>query len=520
MNPIIALILGFFGLVLGFVSGYWLVSRKLAAKTRESQQKAETAIKEAEAEAERMRASSKLEAQEKARELRARVSEELAALRKELSGQKKDLTRREAALQKKEDSFERREQALKKQERSLGQKEQAAESAGRTADKKLKEAQEYLEKLASMTREEARKFLENKVIDEARASAAAKISEIEKQTAEEAEMRSKTCIAVAMQRYVGEYVPDRTVSVVELPSDEMKGRIIGREGRNIRTLEAVTGVDVIIDDTPEAVLLSCFHPIRREVARLALTRLIADGRIHPTRIEEIVSRCEADVEEMCKEAGEQAVFDLGLHKIHPELVRILGTLRFRSSYSQNLLRHSVEVGYLAGLIASELGMSVKLAQRAGLLHDIGKSQDQSVNGSHAEAGALIAKKHGESPKVCQAIAAHHRDPEPESIMDIIVEVANTLSSKRPGARRDVLQSFVNRIESLEKLCHSFDGVSKAFAIQAGREVRVMVENNKIADDETILLAKDIATKIEAEMSYPGQIRINVLRESRFTEYAK
>lgn len=520
MNPTIALILGFFGLVLGFAAGYWLVSKKLAQKSRETQKIAEIAIKEAEAEAERMRASSKLEAQEKARELRARVSEELAALRKELSGQKKDLTRREAALQKKEDSFERREQSLKKQERSLGQKEQAAESAARTADKKLKEAQEYLEKLASMTRDEAKQLLESQVIDEARAAAAAKISEIEKQTAEEAEMRSKTCIAVAMQRYVGEYVPDRTVSVVELPSDEMKGRIIGREGRNIRTLEAATGVDIIIDDTPEAVLLSCFHPIRREIARLALTRLIADGRIHPTRIEEIVSRCEADMEEMCKEAGEQAVFDLGLHKIHPELVRLLGTLRFRSSYSQNLLRHSVEVGYLAGLIASELGMSVKLAQRAGLLHDIGKSQDQSVNGSHAAAGAVLAKKHGESPKVCQAIASHHRDPEPASMLDIIVEVANALSAKRPGARRDVLQSFVNRIESLEKLCYSFDGVNKAFAIQAGREVRVMVENKKISDDETILLAKDIAAKIEAEMSYPGQIRINVLRESRFTEYAK
>ncbi len=520
INPIILPVLAVVGLMLGFGLGYWLVSKKLSQISAESEKKANAAIKEAEAEAERLRASSKLEAQEKARELRTRVSEELASLRKELSLQKKELTRREASLQKKEDSFQRREQNLKKQERSLGQKEQAAESAARTADKKLKEAHEYLEKLAKMTQDEAKELLESKVIDEARASAASKIKEIEDQTREEAEVRSKTLVANAIQRYAGEYVPERTVSVVELPSDEMKGRIIGREGRNIRTLEAATGVDIIIDDTPEAVLLSCFHPIRREVARLALTRLIADGRIHPTRIEEIVSRCEAEVEEMCKEAGEQAVFDLGLHKIHPELVRLLGTLRFRSSYAQNLLRHSVEVGYLAGLIASELGMSVKLAQRAGLLHDIGKSQDQSVNGSHAEAGASIAKKYGESPKVCRAIASHHRDPEPVSILDIIVEVSNTLSAKRPGARRDVLQSFINRIESLEKLCMSVDGVSKAFVIQAGREVRVMVENNKVSDEETVLLAKDLAGQIETEMSYPGQIRINVLRESRFTEFAK
>ena len=520
MSPIYAVILAVLGLALGFALGYWLVSKRLASMSEESQKKADAALKEAEAEADSLRAAAKLEAQEKARELRAKVNDELAGLRKELSSQKKELTRREAALHKQEEAYDRKEQKLKKQERSLGQKEQAAESAARNADNKLKEAQEYLEKLAQMSQEEAKELLEEKVVGEARAAASSKIREIEKATMEEAEQRSKTLIVTAIQRYAGEYISERTVSVVELPSDEMKGRIIGREGRNIRTLEAATGVDIIIDDTPEAVLLSCFHPVRREVARLALTRLIADGRIHPTRIEEVVSRCEAEVESLCKEAGEQAVFDLGLHKIHPELIRLLGTLKFRSSYSQNLLRHSVEVGYLAGLMASDLGINVKMARRAGLLHDIGKSQDQNANGSHAAVGATLVKKYGESPKVSQAVASHHGDPEPNTILDIIVQAANTLSSKRPGARRDVLQSFVSRIESLEKLCQTFDGVERAFAIQAGREVRVVVENKKVTDDETVLLAKDIAAQIEAEMSYPGQIRINVLRESRFADFAK
>jgi ribonuclease Y len=520
MNPLVAALLAAAGVAVGFALGYWVISKSLKAKRLESKKKAEAALKEAEAEAERVRASAEVEAQEKARELRSKVSKELDRLRRDLTDQKKELTRKEAGLKKKESALGKKEKDLEGQEKSLGQKEQAAEAAARRADKKLKEAQSYLERLAGMSAEQAAAELEKQVVADARAAAAEQVKEVEKRTAAEAERISKTVIVTALQRYAGEYVSERTVSVVELPTDEMKGRIIGREGRNIRTLEAATGVDVIIDDTPEAVLLSCFHPVRREVARLALTRLIADGRIHPSRIEEVVARCEADVENQCKEAGEQAVFDLGLHKIHPELVRLLGTLKFRSSYAQNLLRHSVEVGFLAGLMASELGLSVKQARRAGLLHDIGKSQDQNSNGSHAAAGAALVKKHGESPKIAQAIASHHGDPEPASLLDVIVQAANTLSAKRPGARREVLESYVRRIESLEKICKEFEGVEKAFAIQAGREVRVVVQNDKVSDDETVLLSRDMATRIENEMSYPGQVRVNVLREFRYADYAK
>jgi ribonuclease Y len=520
MEPLVTPLLIVAGLAVGFALGYWVISKSLKKKHLESKEKAAVALKEAEAEAEQVRAAAELEAKEKARDLRSKVSQELEALRRELTDQKKQLTRREAELKKRETKGEKKQAELEKQEKSLAQKEQAAESAARAADKKLKEAQSHLEQLSGMTAEQAQQELEKRVIAQARAAAADQVKEIEHQTAAEAERIAKTVIATAIQRYAGEYVSERTVAVVELPADEMKGRIIGREGRNIRTLEGATGVDIIIDDTPEAVLISSFHPVRREVARLALTRLIADGRIHPTRIEEVVSRCESEVENQCKETGEQAVFDLGLHKLHPELVRLLGSLQFRSSYAQNLLRHSVEVGFLAGLMAAELGLSVKKARRAGVLHDIGKSQDQNSNGSHAAAGAALAKKYGESPQIVQAIASHHGEPEPAALLDVIVEAANNLSAKRPGARREVLESYVQRIESLEKICKEFDSVEKAFAIQAGREVRVIVQNEMISDEEAVLLSRDMAARIENEMSYPGQVRVNVLRESRFSEYAK
>ncbi len=480
----------------------------------------EDILAKARAEAERIRSSAELDAQEKIRQIRAKVTEELDAVRRDLAAQKKELTRKEERLKKQLDAAKKREAELERQTRSLTQKEQAAETAAKAADKALAEAREKLERIAGLTAQQAIEELKAQVLDEARRRAAEDIRQVELDAAKEAEERSKQLLVSAIQRYAGEYVAERTVAVVELPGDEMKGRIIGREGRNIRTFEAATGVDVVIDDTPEAVLLSCFNPVRREVARLALTRLVADGRIHPARIEEVVARCETEIQAQCKEAGEQAVFDLGIHKIDQELIRLLGSLKFRSSYAQNLLRHSVEVGFLAGLMAAELGINAKIARRAGLLHDIGKALDQAAEGSHAQVGAQITKKYGEPSAVVQAIAAHHGETKPVSVLDVIVQAANNLSARRPGARKEMLESFVKRIEELERLAKSFSGVKKAFAIQAGREIRVMVASDKVSDDQSVLLAREIASKIENELSYPGQIRVNVLRESRFTDVAR
>jgi ribonuclease Y len=385
-----------------------------------------------------------------------------------------------------------------------------------------------------MTAEQAREVLRAEVIDSAKRAAAVEVKRIEDESRAEAEARSKRIVATAIQRYASEYVAERTVSVVPLPSDDLKGRIIGREGRNIRALEAATGIDLIIDDTPEAVIISCFNPVRREVAKLALTRLIADGRIHPTRIEEVVAKCEAEVEQQAKEAGEQAIFDLGLARVHPELVKLVGKLKFRTSYAQNLLQHSVEVGFLAGVMGAELGIPVKLARRAGLLHDIGKAVDQDVEGSHAAVGAATAKKYGESPRVVQAIAAHHGrvggeadgapggewGEEPRSVLDHVIDACNRISQQRPGARREQLHTYVARLADLEKLCASYDGVEKAYAIQAGREVRVLVENSRVSDEQAAILSKDIARKIEDSLTYPGQVRVCVIRETRSTDYAR
>jgi ribonuclease Y len=354
----------------------------------------------------------------------------------------------------------------------------------------------------------------------ARAQAAEEIKGIEEAAREEAGAKAKQIIATAIQRYASEFVGERTVSVVPLPSDDMKGRLIGREGRNIRALEAAAGIDLIIDDTSEVITVSCFNPVRREIARLAIQKLVADGRIHPTRIEEVVRSCTAEVEQLCKEAGEQAVFDLGLHRVHPELIRHLGRLRYRQSYTQNLLQHSIEVGFLAGLMAAEVGLPVKPARRAGLLHDIGKAVDHEQEGAHAEVGAQLARKYGESPRVCQAIAAHHGTPAPQSVLDHIVDAANQLSAARPGARRELLASYVKRLHDLEKLCSGYTGVTQAFALQAGREVRIMVENDKVDDAQALMLSQEIARKIENEATYAGQVRVVVIRETRASEYAR
>ncbi len=477
-------------------------------------------VEAAREEATALKRSASLEAEE----LRLKAGTDAKELerkrRSELQKSEEDLRRREEEHARRKGSLESKDSELEKKEKNIAGREAAAEASVKKADDLLQEARSKLEKLAGLTADEAKAQLQAQVMDEARAAAAADVRKLETEAKERAEEASKRILGTAIQRYASEYVAERTVSVVQLPSDDLKGRIIGREGRNIRALEAATGIDLIIDDTPEAVIISCFNPVRREIARLALSRLIADGRIHPTRIEEIVEKCEREIDAQCKEAGEQAVFDLGLHKMHPELILTLGRLKFRASFAQNLLQHSVEVGHLAGLMAGELGLNVKLARRAGLLHDIGRSVDQELEGSHAAVGAQLAKKWSEPPQVQAAIAEHHGEIEPSSVISHLVDAANQLSSQRPGARQELLASYVQRLTDLEKLCESFPGVEKAFAIQAGREVRVLVENSKVSDDQSALLAKDIVKKLEAEATYPGQVRVCVIRETRATDYAK
>ncbi len=442
------------------------------------------------------------------------------ARRAELQKGEDELRKRDEEQARRKGALESKESELDKKEKTIVGREAAADASVRRADELLGQAKQRLEKLAGLSAEEAKAQLTAQVMDEARASAAVDVRKIEDEAKQKAEEVGKRILGTAIQRYASEYVAERTVSVVQLPSDDLKGRIIGREGRNIRALEAATGIDLIIDDTPEAVIISCFNPVRREIARLALSRLIADGRIHPTRIEEIVEKCEREVDGQCKEAGEQAVFDLGLHKLHPELVLALGRLKFRASFAQNVLQHSIEVGHLAGLMAAELGLNVKLARRAGLLHDIGRSVDQELEGSHAAVGAQLAKKLNEPPQVVSAIAEHEGEVEPTSVLSHLVSAANVLSGQRPGARQELLASYVQRLGDLEKIAQTFPGVEKAFAIQAGREVRVLVENSLVSDDQSVLLAKDIVKKIEAEATYPGQVRVCVIRETRATDYAK
>ena len=371
-----------------------------------------------------------------------------------------------------------------------------------------------------MSAAEQKKELMNAMESEAKHDSAKIIRAIEDEARETGDKKAKEIMALAIQRYAGEYVAERTVSVVPLPSDEMKGRIIGREGRNIRALEAATGIDLIIDDTPEAVILSGFNPVRREVARLSLEKLLADGRIHPGRIEEVVAKSTEEVDLSIKEAGEQAAFDLGVHGIHPEILKLIGRLKYRTSYTQNVYLHSLEVAFLCGIMAAELGLNVKQAKRAGLLHDLGKAVDHEVEGSHAVIGAELARKYGETPKIVHAIMAHHEDEKPNSILAILVQAADALSGARPGARREMMETYVKRLGDLERIATSFTGVQSSFAIQAGREIRVMVSSEQVSDDQSVVMARDIAKKIESEMTYPGQIKVNVIRETRSVEYAR
>jgi ribonuclease Y len=451
---------------------------------------------------------------------KADFEKESADKRRDLQALEKRVQQKEENLDKKVNLFDQREIEFGKKEQGLVVKEQLVAQKAEKIEQLVEEQKKQLEKICNMTAAEAKALLIESIENEAKLDAAKKIKIIEEEARETADKKSKEIISLAIQRYAGEYVAERTVSVVPLPSDEMKGRIIGREGRNIRALEAATGIDLIIDDTPEAVILSGFNPVRREVARIALEKLITDGRIHPGRIEDVVHKAEEEVELAIKEAGEQAAFDLGVHGIHPEILKLIGRLRYRTSYSQNVYQHSLEVAFLCGIMAAELGINVKQAKRAGLLHDLGKAVDHEVEGSHAVIGAELARKYGETPKIIHAIMAHHEDEKPNSVLAVLVQAADALSGARPGARREMMETYVKRLDDLEKISTSFTGVMNAFAIQAGREIRVMVSSEEVSDERAIILAKDIAKKIEADMTYPGQIKVNVIRETRAIEYAR
>ncbi len=496
----------------------WALATAYRKKTYESkigsaEEKSREIIDEALKTAETKKREALLEAKEESIRTKNELDKETKERRAELQRYERRVLNKEENLDKKSETLERRETSLSAREENVNRKLTEAEEL-------LDKRQQELERISGLTSEQAKEYLLKSVEDDVKHDTAVMVKEMETRAKEEADKKAKEYVVTAIQRCAADHVAETTVSVVQLPNDEMKGRIIGREGRNIRTLETMTGVELIIDDTPEAVVLSGFDPVRREVARIALERLIVDGRIHPARIEEMVEKAQKEVEVNMREDGEAATLEVGIHGIHPELVKLLGKMKFRTSYGQNALKHSIEVAQLSGLLAAEVGVDIRMAKRAGLLHDIGKSIDHEVEGSHVKLGAELCRKYKESAIVTNAVESHHGDVEPESLISCIVQAADTISAARPGARRETLETYTNRLNQLEEITDSFKGVDKSFAIQAGREVRVMVIPEQISDDDMVLLARDISKKIEESMEYPGQIRVNVIRESRVTDYAK
>ncbi|MBQ6363684.1 MAG: ribonuclease Y [Lachnospiraceae bacterium] len=487
--------------------------KQAALKMENAEEKARAIIDEALTTAEAKKREALLEAKEESIRTRNELEEEIRNRRSEVQRAERRNQQKEEALDKRSDTLERKEQSLQSKEETLRkQREEVA--------KLDEQRKQELERISGLTSEQAKEYLLKLVEEDVRHDSAVMIKEIEAEAKEEADKKAREYVIGAIQRCAADHTSESTISVVQLPSDEMKGRIIGREGRNIRTLETMTGVELIIDDTPEAVVISGFDPIRREVARIALEKLIVDGRIHPARIEEMVEKAQKEVEARIKEEGEAATLEVGVHGIHPELIRLLGKMKFRTSYGQNALKHSIEVAQLSGLLAGELGLDIRVAKRAGLLHDIGKSVDHEMEGSHVQLGAELCRKYRESQIVINAVESHHGDVEPTSLIACIVQAADTISASRPGARRETLETYTTRLKQLEEITNSFKGVSNSYAIQAGREVRVMVVPDQISDTDMVLLARDIAKKIETEMEYPGNIKINVIRESRVTDYAK
>ncbi len=521
MDDIVYILLAsILGIVIG--AGIAIAYRKGAAqeKLKKAEENADRLLQDAKREADTIKKEAALEAKDKVYQAKAEVDKELKERRAELTQLDKRLRQREEAIERKFDNLEKKEQELNKREREVHGKEKGIAEKESRYDNLLKEQLQVLERISGLSEEAARKELLQRVEEASRFEVARTAKRIEDEARELADRKAKEIISLAIERYASDYVADATVTAVNLPSDEMKGRIIGREGRNIRALEAATGIDLIIDDTPETVILSSFDPVRREIARVSLERLIADGRIHPARIEEIVEKVKKEIDAAIKEEGEKAVFDLGLHGIHPELVRLLGKLRYRTSYAQNVLQHSREVAYLAGIMAGELGVDAKLAKRAGLLHDIGKAIDHEVEGSHQMIGANIAKKYNENFKVVNAIQVHHGEGEPATVEAALVAAADALSAARPGARKESLESYLKRLEKLEQLAMSFKGVDRCYAIQAGREIRIIVKPEDISDEISAQISRDLARRIEEGLTYPGQIKVTVIRETRFVEMAK
>jgi ribonuclease Y len=514
---------GIAGLLLGVLfalSVVWVRRKQQRTEIELAENAAARIIEEAKRDAGAIKKEAEIQVKDSLIKEKMDFEKEVRETRREIQTFEKRLVSKEEALDKRVDSVEKRDSDLGRREAAIKSREKSIEDKSVECDRQVDEARKQLEQVAGMTREEAKRNLIDQMVEEAKHDSAKRIRVVEEGAKEEAVRKSQKIIALAIERLAGDFVAERSVTVVALPNDELKGKIIGREGRNIRALEAATGIDLIVDDTPETVVISGHNPIRREVARLSLEKLISDGRIHPGRIEEVVRKSEQELEEAIREAGQKAIFDVGVHGVHPEIIKLLGRLKYRYSYAQNVLLHSIEAAFICGMMASELGLNEKQARRAALLHDIGKAVDHEVEGSHAIIGAELARKYGESPKIVNAIAAHHEDVKAETILAPLVDAADALSGARPGARREMMESYVRRLEELERITNSFKGVEKSYAVQAGREIRIMVQHEIVSDDEASRMAREIARKIETEMTYPGQIKVTVIREMRSVDYAK
>ncbi|MFA6078417.1 MAG: ribonuclease Y [Candidatus Omnitrophota bacterium] len=519
-NLVVFIGLASIGAIVFSALGYFIRKYHVKGKLKSAEEKARKALESATNDAEKVRRAAELEAKDLLLKMRTEFEHETKSRRGELTVLEKRLIQKEENMDRKMDVLDRKEKDIERKDNAIGEREKGLTVKERDLEAMFQEEKEKLQKVSGMTREEARGVLLRRLEEEVKQEAAIMIKRVEEEAKEKADKEARKIIGLAIQRCAAEHTVETTVSVVSLPNDEMKGRIIGREGRNIRALEIATGIDVIIDDTPEAVILSGFDPIKREIAKISLERLLEDGRIHPGRIEEVVEKAKKDMETTIRQEGEKAAFDTGLHGIHPEIVKLLGRLKFRTSYGQNVLQHSKEVAYIMGVMAGELKLDFNLARRIGLLHDIGKAVSYEVEGTHSKIGSDLARKYGESENVCNAIEAHHQDIEPRTLLGVLVQAADAISASRPGARRETLEIYVKRLEKLESIADSFKGVEKAYAIQAGREIRVIVQPDKITDAQAAVLARDITKKIEEGLEYPGQIKVTVIRETRAIEYAK
>ncbi len=521
MDP--SLLFGVVGLVGGILLSFgivWVRAKQARAETEAAQKTAARILEEAKKDASTIKKEAELHAKDSVLKERAELEKEVRDTRRELQNQERRLISKEEGIDKRLESLDKRESELGRRDQGLKARDKSLDEQAAVCERQVDEARKQLEQVAGLTREEAKRNLIDQMVEEAKHESAKRIRVIEEEAKEEAVRKGQKIVALAIERLAGDFVAERSVTVFPLPNDELKGKIIGREGRNIRALEAATGIDLIVDDTPETVVISGHNPIRREIARLSLEKLVSDGRIHPGRIEEVVRKSEQELDEAIKEAGQKAIFDVGVHGVHPEIIKLLGRLKYRYSYAQNVLLHSIEAAFICGAMAAELGLNEKQARRAALLHDIGKAVDHEVEGSHAIIGAELARKYGESPKIVNAIAAHHEDVRAETILAPLVDAADALSGARPGARREMMETYTRRLEELEKIVNAFKGVEKSYAVQAGREIRIMVQHDLVSDDEAARMAREIARKIENEMTYPGQIKVTVIREMRAVDYAK